>query len=277
MSWLKENWFKLFIALFLVAVSLIVVLYPGELSTSATIESQSEPSSPDYSCNVWGVRLHGELVTYKVEGGTEEEPVDQTSSEEIVNTIQEAESDPKVKAILLEVDSYGGSGVAAEEIANALKHSTKPTVAQIRESGVSAAYWSATGAKTIFASANSDVGGIGVTMSYLQNVNQNTQNGLEFIELNTGKFKNAGDPNKPLTAEERKLFQRDLDIMLDNFISDVAHNRSIPLEEVRKLADGSSMLGTMALQNKLIDKIGGQTEVKRYLKEKIGEDPEICW
>ncbi|KKT86671.1 MAG: Signal peptide peptidase SppA, 36K type [Microgenomates group bacterium GW2011_GWA1_Microgenomates_45_10] len=91
------------------------------------------------------------------------------------------------------------------------------------------------------------------------------------------EFKNAGDPNKPLTAEERKLFQRDLDIMLDNFISDVAHNRSIPLEEVRKLADGSSMLGTMALQNKLIDKIGGQTEVKRYLKEKIGEDPEICW
>ena len=275
MSWLKENWFKLFIALFLLAVLFWVVLYPDEPSESA--KPGSDSTSADYGCNVWGIELRGELVTYRLGGETEEEPVDQTSSEEIVNTIQEAESDPKVKAILLEVDSPGGSGVAAEEIANALKYSTKPTVAQIRESGVSAAYWSATGAKTIFASANSDVGGIGVTMSYLQNVNQNTQNGLEFIELNTGKFKNAGDPNKSLTAEERKLFQRDLDIMLDNFISDVAHNRSIPLEEVRKLADGSSMLGTMALQNKLIDKIGGQTEVKRYLKEKIGEDPEICW
>src|SRR3989344_417911 len=275
MSWLKENWFKLFIALFLLAVLFWVVLYPDEPSESA--KPGSDSTSADYGCNVWGIELRGELVTYRLGGETEEEPVDQTSSEEIVNTIQEAESDPKVKAILLEVDSPGGSGVAAEEIANALKYSTKPTVAQIRESGVSAAYWSATGAKTIFASANSDVGGIGVTMSYLQNVNQNTQNGLEFIELNTGKFKNAGDPNKPLTAEEQKLFQRDLDIMLDNFISDVAHNRSIPLEEVRKLADGSSMLGTMALQNKLIDKIGGQTEVKRYLKEKIGEDPEICW
>ena len=138
MSWLKENWFKLFIALFLLAVLFWVVLYPDEPSESA--KPGSDSTSADYGCNVWGIELRGELVTYRLGGETEEEPVDQTSSEEIVNTIQEAESDPKVKAILLEVDSPGGSGVAAEEIANALKYSTKPTVAQIRESGVSAAY-----------------------------------------------------------------------------------------------------------------------------------------
>ena len=122
MSWLKENWFKLFIALFLVAVLFWVVLYPDESSESA--KSNPNSTSAGYDCNVWGIELRGELVTYRLEGETEEDPVDQTSSEEIVNTIQEAESDPKVKAILLEVDSYGGSGVAAEEIANALKYFT---------------------------------------------------------------------------------------------------------------------------------------------------------
>ena len=54
-------------------------------------------------------------------------------------------------------------------------------------------------------------------------------------------------------------------------------NRGLDIEKVRKLADGSTMLGEMALQNGLIDQIGAMPEVKEYLKEKIGEDIEVCW
>jgi len=167
--------------------------------------------------------------------------------------------------------------VAGEEVAIALKNAKKPTIALIREGGASAAYMVASSADKIFASKNSDVGGIGVTMSYLDYVNKNQKEGLTYISLNSGKFKDTGDPNKSLSQEEKNLLMRDINILHDNFIKMLSENRNLDIEKVKKMADGSTMLGEMALQNGLIDQIGGMFEVKDYLKEKIGEDAEVCW
>jgi len=202
---------------------------------------------------------------------------DQTASENIVYSINEADSDPNIKAIILEIDSYGVSPVAAEEVSNVLKNAKKPTAVLIREGGISAAYWAATGADKIFASKNSDVGSISVTMSYLDNVRQNQKEGFTFNQLSSGKFKDTGDPNKTLSTEEIKLLMRDVTIIHQNFIKAVAENRNLDIKKVEDLADGSTMLGEMALENGLIDQIGGLFEVKEYLKEKIGEEAEICW
>jgi protease-4 len=202
---------------------------------------------------------------------------DETASESVVYAIEEAEKDENIKAIILEVDSYGGSAVAAEEIAQAMKRAIKPTVALVRTAATSAAYWASTGAKTIFASNLSDIGSIGVTMSYLDNSKKNIKDGLTYNSLSTGKFKDYGDSDKPLTAEERKLLMRDLNIMNENFIQVVATNRNLDINKVQALADGSSMPGQMAKDNGFIDRIGGMPEVKEYLKEKIGEDVEVCW
>jgi len=95
--------------------------------------------------------------------------------------------------------------------------------------------------------------------------------------LSSGKFKDTGDPNKPLSQEEKNLLMRDVNILHQNFVKMVAVNRNLEIEIVKKLADGSTMLGEMALQNGLINQIGGMPEVKEYLKEKIGEEVEICW
>ena len=65
--------------------------------------------------------------------------------------------------------------------------------------------------------------------------------------------------------------------MHDNFVRAVAENRKLPFESVAALADGSTMLGQMALEHKLIDRIGGLYEVKEYLQEQIGAEPTICW
>jgi hypothetical protein len=73
-----------------------------------------------------------------------------------------------------------------------------------------------------------------------------------------------------LTATERSYFERDLNIMLDNFILDISKNRKLSINKIRQLADGSSMLGEQALKNGLIDKIGDIYTVKEFLKEKIG-------
>ena len=232
------------------------------------------------NCNVSGISLHGDLMTYISPADFDAEGTllyDESASEDIVYQIEQADKDETIRAILLEIDSYGGGPTAGEEVANALKSATKPTVALIREGGASAAYWVATGADVIFASANSDVGSIGVTMSYLDNTAQNQKEGLAYNQLSSGKFKDTGDPNKTLSVEEKALLMRDVNIIHQNFMEAVAENRNLDINKVKAMADGSSMLGEMALQNGLIDKIGGESEVKEYLKEKIGDEVEICW
>lgn len=236
------------------------------------------------SCNVMGINLHGMIATYVPAQGSADDPEeyqamygDAIGSEDVVGSIWEANQDDSIKAILLEVDSTGGYPVAGEEIANALKESAKPTVVVIRQSGLSAAYWASTGAKQIFASRNSDVGSIGVTSSYIDNVGKNQKDGNAYVQLSSGKYKDAGDPNKILTEEERQLFLRDIKITHENFIEAVAANRNIPIDQVRALADGSSVLGEKAKELKLVDQIGGWTEAQNYIEEQIGEKPEICW
>lgn len=222
-------------------------------------------------CNVAGIDLHGELGTFLDASSTG------ASSEDIVFGIKAAEDADNIKAILIDIDSPGGYVVAAEEVANALKQSAKPTVALIRESGDSAAYWAATGADIIFASALSDVGSIGITGSYVQNVRYNQKEGYDFVNLSTGKYKDMWNPDTVLTDEEKALIMRDLQKLHQTFVNTVAENRNLPVAAVSALADGSSMLGDAALANHLIDRIGSYAEVEQYLKEKLGEKPTICW
>ncbi|MDD2325324.1 MAG: S49 family peptidase [Alphaproteobacteria bacterium] len=214
------------------------------------------------SCNIADIKLEGTLYTYLTE-----EDSDAVSSADIVKAIEEADHNADIKAIILEIDSGGGSPVAGEEIANALKRAQKPTVAVIRQAGASAAYWSATGVDRIFASSLSDVGGIGVTMSYLDNAGKNAKDGLNYNSLSSGIYKDAGNPDKPITPEEKVLFERDLKITHERFLSQVAENRHLDIEKVRVLADGSTMMGDMALEKGLIDQIGGVVEARDYLNK----------
>jgi len=253
-------------------------IYDGLIRTSM-VATSGEYSDEDYDCTVIGINFHGTLWTYIPPQNDDDIFTDNdiVASEDINYLIKQANEDDDIKAILIEADSYGGLPVAGEEVANALKNSEKPTVAVIRQSGLSAAYWAVSGADYIFASRNSDVGSIGVTSSYLANVGKNQKDGNDYIELSSGKYKDAGDPDRPLTEEERQLFLRDIKIVHQNFMADVATNRDIPLAEVQKIADGSSVLGDRAKELRLIDDIGGIREAEKYLEGIIGEKPEVCW
>lgn len=250
-----------------------------EPKTLSVEDSTGVINNEESDCNVFGINLHGQIVTYIPIDSSESltKDTDLVSSDTVLYYMKQAKEDEKIKAILVEIDSPGGTPVAGEEIANALKSSPKPTVAFIRQSGMSAAYWAATGAERIFASKNSDVGSIGVTTSYLDNVNKNQKEGLSFIQLSAGKYKDTGNPDKALSQEEINLFMRDLNIIHQNFIEAVSINRNIPLGEVKKIADGSSVLGEKAKELGLIDEIGSLPEVEKYLSEKIGEKADICW
>lgn len=246
---------------------------------SSLSQTDTTTLSGNEDCNVLGINLHGTLLTYippDSKSGLMDD-TDVVSSEDVLYYIDQAEKDEEIKAILVEVDSSGGLPVAGEEIASALKGATKPTVGLIRQTGASAAYWAISGTDHIFASKNSDVGSIGVTISYLDNISKNQREGYGFIQLSAGKYKDMGNPDKPLTEEERSLIIRDLDIVHQNFIEAISVNRGIPLENVRKIADGSTVMGQPAKSLGLIDEIGSIFEVKKYLSEKIGEEVNICW
>lgn len=224
----------------------------------------------DGACNIAVVPIVGDITTI---GSSESGSDPVVNSDEILATLRMAEQEPEVAGILVRIDSLGGGPVAAEVIADTLKRSSKPTVAVIREYGDSGGYLIATGAETIIASPFSDVGSIGVTMSYLENAGQNTRDGLSFVQLSSGKFKDTGNPNKPLTEDERLLYERDLKIYHDAFVQKVATNRDLPLATIAKLADGSSMPGALALQNKLIDILGDQETSRGVFAEKLELTP----
>lgn len=223
----------------------------------------------DGVCNIAVIPLVGDIIPYAEaygDGSGYTSPVS-TNPDDFSVQLQAAENDPMIQGILVRIDSYGGTPVASEVIARAIKSSQLPIAALIREAGTSGAYLAATGADIIFASPLSDVGSIGITMSYLDNSRKNEREGIEFVSLSSGIYKDAGNPDKPVTAAERALTERDLKVYHEEFVRQVAENRGLTIEEVAKLADGSSMPGAMALEKGLIDKLGSQDSTKPWFAQ----------
>ena len=270
------------------AIFILLLIFVVLSISAGVFVRYKRPSSATHpathsTCNVQGIKIRGEINVYipknDFSATTGQLNVDETASEDVAQVIKKADTDPNIKAILVDIDSQGGSGVAAEEIETALKHSNKPSVALIRESGESAAYWLATGANVIFASNISSVGKIGVNGSYLDTVNKDIQEGYTYHNISTGKYKDLGDPNKPLTRDDEKMLRRDMNIIFADFVKSVATNRKLSAEKVRSLSDGSNFYGEEALKLGLIDKIGGTDDVNAYLKDKVlgGEEADVCW
>ncbi len=225
-------------------------------------------------CDVAYVPLRGVMTTYL--SPDESSSTDATASEDVTYAIDTAESDPSITAIILAVDSPGGSPVAGEEIAFALKRSAKPTVALIRDMGDSAAYLAATGADKIFASAFSDVGSIGITSSYLDQSQYNKDQGYTYNQLSIGAYKDMFDPEKMMTSAEKALVMQQLDVYYQQLLREIATNRKLAVDEIKKLSDGRSYTGSQALESKLIDEVGGIQEVREYLNNVLGYAPTIC-
>lgn len=238
--------------------------------------TRTKTTISDGVCNIAVVPIIGDIIPYAgadQDGNGYELPPSANPDDALV-TLRSAETDSNILGVFVRIDSSGGSPVASEIIANAIKKSPLPTVALIREIGTSGAYLAATGAKTIIASPFSDIGSIGVTMSYLENTAKNAKDGLQYIPLVSAQFKDYGDPDKPLTYAERILIERDLKIIHEQFVKEVAENRGLSIEQVSKLADGSSMPGELALKNKLIDSIGDQETARDWFAEQLKITPK---
>jgi protease-4 len=170
--------------------------------------------------------------------------------------INRAEEDARVKAIVLRVDSPGGTVAASEEIARYVEQAKKPIVVSVGDVGASGAYMMASQADQIWAMPGSAVGSIGV-ISEIPNVEELLGKvGVDFQVITAGKYKDAGSPYRPLTTDERALIQGSVDEAYGQFIDIVAAGRKMPRSEVASLATGWTWSGSEAQKLGLVDKLG---------------------
>lgn len=268
----------------IVAASAIGSAVAPFLTQTATGLRAGKPSS----CNVLDLQIYGNIVNTRADvpvsdtlvlndaAGTILTP-NYTVATDVEYGLKTAAENPNIKALLLDVDSYGGGSEAGQEIANAIRAFGKPSIAVIRGGGVSSGYLVAAAADRILALEGSTVGSIGATYSFLTQYEKNKKEGIAYEQLSSGPFKDTFSPDKPVTDAERKLINRDLEILRKDFVAQIASYRRLPIEKVDALADGSTMLGAQALESGLIDGIGGSKEALAQLEQIIGEPASVCW
>jgi protease IV len=195
---------------------------------------------------------------------------DTVSSLDTIKLIEKAGRNPNIKAVILQINSPGGSPVASEEIANAILKINKTTVAWIRESGTSGAYWIASASDHIVASRMSITGSIGVIASYLEFPGFLGRYNITYRRLVAGDYKDIGSPYKEMTPEEERALQNMLDEMRDYFVNEVAKNRRMNKRDIEKAANGLFYLGSEAKQLGLVDELGGKEAAIAYIEQKEG-------
>jgi protease-4 len=246
-----------------VVLTIIVVV----ISLGALYDAESIVG--DGACNVAVLPVEGTILPFY---GLIDAPLIVTP-EMIESFMDTVEAQGDIDAVLVEINSPGGTPVASQRIAERLRNSTLPVVGLVGDIGASGGYMVAAASDYLVASPMSQVGSIGVTMSYIEQTKQNEEDGLTYVELNTGKFKDSGSPDRPLTDEEREVFQRDLDVIHAEFVNMVATYRNKTVEEINVLADGSSMTGVKALEVGLVDALGGRLEAKKALAHILSVEP----
>lgn len=195
---------------------------------------------------------------------------------EVIADLRRANSDDSVKAVIIEINSPGGTVVASQEIADAVKAMNKTTVAVIREVGASGAYWVASATDTIIASPMSITGSIGVLGSYLEFSGLFEKYGVGYERFIGGKYKDLASPLKAATDEERVLLQKKIDTIHEYFIQAVAANRNMDKAKVREVATGEFFLGTEAKELGLVDQLGNKEDAIQLIKNTLqNQDLEV--
>lgn len=194
------------------------------------------------------------------------------SSREIANTLRSFKDDSSVKAILLDINSPGGSPVASDEISRAIDEVKleKPVYALINEVGASGAFWIAVSADKVYASSMSTVGSIGVTSAGLGFEDFIREHNISYRRLVAGEHKDMGTPFRNLTQEEEAIIQGILNDIHAEFINHVAEKRNMTYAQVEQYATGRIFLGSTAQEIGFIDELGYYPDAINELENLTG-------
>lgn len=179
-------------------------------------------------------------------------------AEDYLMAIREMEKRDSIKAIVVRIDSPGGSVGASQEIFEELKKvkNKKPVVISMGSVAASGGLYVSLGGSKIFASPGTITGSIGVVLE-IPNIEKLLKKiGIEAETIKSGAYKDTGSIYRPLTPEEREYLTQKVKLVHDQFIRAISEERKIPLEKVKEFADGRIFTGEEALSLGLIDKLG---------------------
>lgn len=181
-----------------------------------------------------------------------------TDSRNAIKQLDRYRDDDNIKAIVLRINSPGGAVGPAQEILREVEkiRAKKKIVASLGTVAASGGYYIASGANLIMANRGTATGSIGVIMQFTNVEALSKKLGLDFFNLKAGRYKDVGSPFRSMSPEDKAYLQGFLDNIYQQFLSDVAHNRKIPLAKMKTLAEGRIYTGEEAKQAGLVDEFG---------------------
>jgi protease IV len=223
------------------------------------------------------IYVQGTIMTGSVPAG-----LGYATSEEISENIRSAMADKDVKAIVLRINSPGGSPAAAQEIVEEIKKAQAhgiPVVVSMGDSATSAAYYIAAPANYIMANPSTVTGSIGVIWIF-QNMSAAYQNnGTDYQIVKSGELKDMGSPWRGLTDKEKEYANTVVMEVYEDFVTEVSKGRDINRSEVKALADGRIYTGERAKELQLVDGFGDLYDAIDKAAElgKVTGEPKIVY
>jgi protease-4 len=227
-----------------------------------------ESAKPGGRGSVVVVYAEGEIVDGEGEAG-------EIGSTRFSRELRRLRQDENVKAIVLRVNSPGGSASASEVIQREIRliKKVKPIVVSMGTYAASGGYWISTYGDRIFAEPTTITGSIGVFGVQFDVKKLANDFGITFDSVKTGKFADALTISRPKTEEELAVLQRMVDWIYDQFVGKVAESRKLPRETVEEIAQGRVWSGAQALKLGLIDELGGLDAAIAYAVGQAGLGP----
>jgi protease-4 len=218
------------------------------------------------------IYAEGEIVNGQGGGGD-------VGGDRLARQLRQLRQDDDVKAVVLRINSPGGSATASEIIQREviLTKKVKPLVVSMGSVAASGGYWIATYGDRIFAEANTITGSIGV-FGLQPNVQKiANQNGLTWDVVKTGRFADSQTITRPKSPEELELVQRSVNKIYDQFLTKVSDSRKLQKNKVAEIAQGRVWSGIQAKSLGLVDELGGlDSAIKNAAKRaKLGDDWQI--
>ncbi|WP_138505265.1 signal peptide peptidase SppA [Nostoc sp. PA-18-2419] len=243
-----------------------------DLNDYAQISGKSLGVERDSKNKIAVVYAEGEIVDGKGEDG-------EVGGDRFAKIFNRLRQDKDIKAVVLRINSPGGSATAAEVMQREVKltRQQKPVVVSMGDTAASGGYWIASDSNRIFAEPNTITGSIGVFGVLFNGEKLANDNGITWDSVKTGRYADSQTVSRPKSPQELALYQRSVNRIYDMFLNKVSQGRKLPEQKVAEIAQGRVWSGVAAKEIGLVDEIGGLKAAIAYAanEAKLGQDWEL--
>ncbi len=273
----KNNWIVWLI------IGLCVLAVPVGIFGKQTKKAETSDATTD---SAWSMAFRDRIKVINLSGmimDSDEKSVfsitDTTSS--TIKKLRKAAENPKIKAVLIRINSPGGTVATSQELNQAVTKlkEKKPVFTSMGDICASGGYYVACATDKIYANPGTLTGSIGVILNGMNFKGLADKLGVQPQVVKSGLFKDIASPYRAMTDDERKILQGLIDDSYDQFVNAVATGRKMKVDDVKKIADGRIYSGRQAKKNGLVDELGSYQdaldELQATCKKKYGLNDDL--